>query len=125
MTQNATAPAASVQTTTQAIAYRPESASVSGSVVDVLLMLVLLLGGVLVLAWVAKRQGWLQRWTVGAAPLSRSGAGLGVEQALRLSPRTTLFRIIDGNRRYLLVESTGTVRFVKGDPIAGGKDDHD
>lgn len=123
MTQNASAPAAPVRTTAQAITYRPESASVAGNAIDVLLMLVLLLGGTLALVLVAKRKGWLRRWTVGATLLSSTGVGLRVEQALRLSPRTTLFRVIDGNRRYLLVESTGTVRFVEGD-TAAGSDDH-
>ncbi|MGH8076445.1 MAG: hypothetical protein ACREPE_03840 [Lysobacter sp.] len=122
MTQTVPAPAAPVRTTAQPIAYRSESASVAGSAVDVLLILVLLLGGVLALAWVAKRKGWLQRWTVGASPLSPMHAGLRVEQALRLSPRTIVFRVIDGERRYLLVESTGNVRFLTDNAVAG--DDH-
>lgn len=124
MNQNAPAPVAPVRTTTQAIAYRPESASVAGSAIDVLLILVLLLGGVLAVALVAKRKGWLRRWTVGATLLSPTGVGLRVEQALRLSPRTTLFRVIDGNRRYLLVESTSTVRFVEGETADAGGGDH-
>lgn len=125
MTQVDRMPEAPAQTQTQTISYRPESAGLASSAVDVLLVLVLLLGGVLALAWVAKQKGWLKRWSVSAASLSPSAGGLRLEQALRLSPRTALFRVTDGDRRYLLVESTGTVRFVGVDTTASDGMDHD
>lgn len=106
--------------TTQTIAYRPETRVLADNALDVLLVLVLLLGGVLALTWFAKQKGWLQRWTTGAVRGAAAKRGLHVEQALRISPRTTLFRVVDGQDRYLLVESTGTVRFVSSKADAAG-----
>ena len=113
--------AESANGTAQTIAYRPENGIVADSALDVLLILVLLLGGALALTWFARQKGWLQRWTSGGALRSPTTPGLRVEQALRLSPRTTLFRVVDGKDRYLLVESTGTVRFVSREADVAGE----
>ncbi len=119
-----TLPAASqtvpVAGTAQPIAYRPEASILADSAMDVLLVLVLMLSVVLALTWFAKQKGWLQRWTTATASRSATTRSLHVEQALRLSPRTTLFRVVDGTDRYLLVESTGTVRFVSTNAVAAG-----
>lgn len=124
MSQDVSVPAAAAPTATQAIAYRPDSSGIAGSAGDVLLVLVVLLGATLALALLAKRKGWLQRWTVGASSLVQTRTGLRVEQALRMSPRTTLFRVIDGERRYLLVESSGTVQFIADDSTGAGGGEH-
>jgi hypothetical protein len=96
----------------QPIAFRQDDADLATSATHVLLVTVLLLGAVLGALVIAKRRGWLQRWTGGAAPATPSAgtAGLRVEQRLRLSARTTLFRVADGDRRYIVVESTGGVQ---------------
>lgn len=123
MSQDVSAPATPARTTTQPIAYRPDSSGIAGSAIDVLLVLVLLLGATFALALLAKRKGWLQRWTLGASSLVPTRSGLRVEQALRMSPRTTLFRVVDGDRSYLLVESSGTVQFIsEGTTSASGSD---
>ncbi|MDQ3286721.1 MAG: hypothetical protein M3Q42_00420 [Pseudomonadota bacterium] len=118
-------PAFPAQAAPQPIAYRPENGGLAGTAVDVLLVLVLLLGGTLALAWFARQKGWLRRWTTGANLLPQTTRGMRVEQALRLSPRTTVFRIVDGENRYLLVESTGTVRFMSSPEEAAGGGAHD
>lgn len=122
MTHTAALQTAPATGTAQTIAYRPETSVLADNALDVLLVLVLLLSGVLALTWFAKQKGWLQRWTTGAVPGAATTRGLRVEQALRLSPRTTLFRVVDGKDRYLLVESTGTVRFVSREADAAGND---
>lgn len=90
----------------RAIPYR-ESAEVSGGdIAGAFGFALLLLAAALALAWFARRKGWLQRWGAAARTSGRPQlASLRVEQALRVSPRTVLFRIADGDRTYLLAES--------------------
>lgn len=99
----AVAPASNAE---RAIPYR-ESAEVSGGdIAGAFGFALLLLATALGLAWFARRRGWLQRWGAAARTAGRPQlSSLRVEQALRISPRTVLFRIADGERTYLLAES--------------------
>ncbi len=94
------------------IPYRPESQGVTGQLVDVLLVLALLLAVCLGAVWFARKRGWLDKWIGAAATGGATRTSLHVEQALRLSPRTSLYRVKDSGRRYLIVESTATARIV-------------
>lgn len=94
---------------TAPIPYRKEGGGAGGSLIGVLAMTVLMLAVVVVVLRFAKSRGLLDRWIV-SAPVGAKGSREGrdamrVEQALRVSPRTTLYRIRDGERGYLLVES--------------------
>lgn len=118
----ASAPA-SVQTqpvvAARPIRFREEGGSVADSATGVLLVLVLLLGGCLALLLWAKKKGWLDRWIANAGASAPDAGGLRVEQALRLSPRTVLYRVGDGRERYLVVESTVSARLTALDGRAG------
>lgn len=104
--------AGTTASTSQPIAFRSDEGDIGSSLIHVLLITALLLGAVLGALVFAKRRGWLQRWTgtpvPGAMPAAGAGA-LKVEQRLRLSARTTLYRVADGDRRYVVVESIGGV----------------
>lgn len=93
------------------IPFREDTSEGASGLVDVLLVLALMLGALLALAITAQRKGLLKRWAI-ASPIRPAGAGLLVEESLRLSSRTTLYRISDGTRTHLLIESTATTRFV-------------
>lgn len=91
------------------IPYRKEGGAAGGSLMGVLAITVLMLAAFVVVLRLAKSRGLLDRWIVSgsaAAPASKTGQdAIRVEQVLRVSPRTMLYRIRDGERRYLLVES--------------------
>lgn len=93
---------------TAPIRYRSESGTLADQATGVLLVLAVLLTAGLALALVAKRKGWLDRWIArpGAGVAGSGDAALRVEQALRLSPRTVLYRVGDGQGRYLVLESS-------------------
>ena len=93
-----------------AIPFRETSTVSGGDIAAAFAWTVLLLVAALVLAIVAKRRGWLARWGV-AAPAA-SATGLRVEQVLRVSARTTLYRVADGRGHYLLAESRDGVQLV-------------
>lgn len=92
------------------IAFRPEGASGAADATGVLFALVALLAAAVAALWFAKRKGWLDRW-VGAGVVAKSGtASLRIERSLRLSPRTVVYRIVDGDAAYLVVESSANAR---------------
>lgn len=115
------------------IPYRKESDGAGGSLIGVLAITVLLLVVFVVTLRAAKSRGLLDRWIVstpsgGAA--SRNGRdAMRVEQALRVSPRTTLYRIRDGEHRFLLIESIATNARLQplrdGDDTFSTGDEHD
>lgn len=91
------------------IPYRKEGSAAGGSLIGVLAITVLMLAVFVVVLRLAKSRGLLDRWIVSGpvgATANRAGHdAMRVEQALRVSPRTMLYRIRDGERRYVLVES--------------------
>jgi hypothetical protein len=91
--------------TPQPIPYRKESSGVGGSVIGVLLVTAVLLAAFVLVLRMAKSRGMLDRWVVAPLPRDAVRQALQVEQSLRVGSRTTVHRIRDGGRRYLLVES--------------------
>lgn len=95
-----------VSSTTRPIAFREEGGAGGADVAQALGMTVLLLALVLVGLYAARRRGWLQRW-LGAAVLAkrRTEQDLRLISSLKLSQRTSVHRIQDGEACFLLVES--------------------
>lgn len=94
-----------VAVTPQSIPYRKESSGVGGSVIGVLLVTAVLLAAFVLVLRLAKSRGLLDRWIMAPALRGPTGQVLQVEQSLRIGSKTTVHRIRDGARRYLLVES--------------------
>lgn len=67
---------------------------------------ILLLALLVVALQLARRRGLLDRWIVATPARAAGRPQMQVEQALRVGPKTMVYRIRDGERRYLLVEST-------------------
>lgn len=88
-----------------AIPFRPESRATASDAVGVLLLLVVLLAASTAALWFAKKKGWLDRWLAGVA-VKPEAPSLRLEHRLRLSPRTTLYRVSDERGAYLVVESS-------------------
>jgi hypothetical protein len=108
-----------VATTSAAIPFR-ESSPVAGP--DMLWSLgttALVLAAFAAAAWQAHRRGWLNRWI--SKPIQAEGTGgegMRVLERLRVSRRTTVYRIGDGSRQLLLVESDCQARFLDVSPSA-------
>jgi len=95
--------------TASAIPFRQESATAgAASLSGALLIAVAMLSVVAAVAWYARRRGWLDRW-VGPTPSPRAQL-LQVEQALRLSPQTTLYRVRHEGQVLLVIESRVNAR---------------
>ncbi len=108
-----------------AIPFRQDHGAATTTVTGALLATVLLLVVAMLVAWYARRRGWLDRWVGQAAPAMPKQT-LRMEQALRLSPRTTLYRVRDGSRLLLVVESQVNARVVSidGAEANGEVDEH-
>lgn len=108
-TEQASTPSAPMMPTRAEVArpipYRSESEGVASSAGGAIFAALLLLGLFTAVLVIARRKGLLDRW-IGAPPVGRpERARLRVEHALRVSPKTMLYRVRDGERSYLLVES--------------------
>lgn len=107
------------------IGFRDEHASVADSAVGVLLVLVVLLGACLGGLLFAKRKGWLNRWLPAPSGAADDASRLRVEQVLRLSPRTVLYRVADERNRYLILESTASAQLGPAQPLDQATSSHD
>lgn len=107
------------------IGFRDEHESVADSAVGVLLVLVVLLGACLGGLLFAKRKGWLNRWLPAPSGAADDASRLRVEQVLRLSPRTVLYRVADERSRYLIVESTASAQLGPAQPLDQATPPHD
>ena len=87
------------------IPYRNESGSVAMPALGALVATVLMLALFAALLKYARKRGLLDRWIVAPRVADDGRPALRIEQSLRVGPRTTVHRIRDGERRYLLVES--------------------
>lgn len=100
------------ETAQQAIPYREEgggfAADAGGAVFAAILLLALLIVGL----QFARKRGLLDRWIVAAPARAAGRPQMQVEQALRVGAKTMVYRIRDGERRYLLVESTAQTTLV-------------
>lgn len=91
--------------TTQSIPYRSDANSMAASTGSAMLVAVLLLAALALALHFAKRRGLLDRWIVAAPGRASGRLDMQVVRALRVSPKTTVYRIRDADRHYLLVES--------------------
>ena len=111
------------------IPYRHEGGGLVASATGALVVAALLLGGLYLALRFARQRGLLDRWIVAmpAAAGAATPAPLTVERALRVSPKTSVYRIRDGARRYLLVESLAQTTLVplpdEDDPLPTPDDD--
>lgn len=110
---------------TTPIGFRDEHESVADSAVGVLLVLVVLLGACLGGLLFAKRKGWLNRWLPAPSGAADDASRLRVEQVLRLSPRTVLYRVADERNRYLILESTASAQLGPAQPLDQAIPSHD
>jgi hypothetical protein len=102
-----------------AIPFRQEPATAgAGSLSGALLIAVAMLAVVAAAAWYARRRGWLDRW-VGPAPSPRAQS-LQVEQTLRLSPQTILYRVRHEGEVLLVIESRVNARIERAAVGDGG-----
>ncbi|WP_117309242.1 hypothetical protein [Stenotrophomonas sp. G4] len=95
------------------IRFKSEAGSVGTTLVAPLIITSLLLALAIAALYVARRKGWLQRWSVVPAATDMP-MGLRVEQVVRLSPRTRLYRVSDGVAVFTVVESTAHAQIVLG-----------
>ena len=93
-----------------------ESPAVGGTqVMFVFSVTLLLLGALWLAAQHARRNGWLDRWLSrqAGADSKSAPAPARVLASQRISRLTTLHTVMDGNDRYLLVESKANVSMVR------------
>ncbi|MGY8562928.1 hypothetical protein L0938_05840 [Paracidovorax citrulli] len=104
------------------IPFKSEDGGATASLAVPLLVALLLLGLAVAGLWLARQKGWLRRWSAAAPVVGVPVAGLEVEQVLRLSPRTRLYRVRDGQQRFVVLESTAHASVVALPPVdtAGG-----
>jgi hypothetical protein len=109
------APASGATTvTSQGVAASPipfrKTAASGPEVFGVLVTTVLVLAAFAALAVFARRRGWLDRW-VGQAPLAADNKRrLAVVETLRISRKTTLYRVRNGDSEFLLAESSAPLQ---------------
>lgn len=97
------------------IPFRKTAATSAPEVFGVLVTTLLLLAAFAALALFARKRGWLDRW-VGSAPAAPdSKRQLAVIETLHISRKTTLYRVRDGGREFLLAESSAPVQLA---PVA-------
>lgn len=92
-----------------AIPYRQDSAVSMPEVSGLLLMAVLLLAAFYGVAWYARRAGWLDRWTGARGTTGNTQRKLAVIERMALSRKTVLYRVRDGEKEFLLVESSASI----------------
>lgn len=103
--------------TTGAIPFNTHPALEIGGVVDVFVVCAVVLALFAILAWIAKRQGWLKR--LGVAPTTDTRRRIEIRSTQRLSPQTTVFVVAHDNREFLLVESARQVTIQPLAPVTG------
>lgn len=103
-----------------AIPFRKSAATSAPEVLGLLATTLVLLAATGAILWYLRRRGWLDRW-VGATPVTLpAGKRLVILESLRLSRLTTVHRIGDGDRVFLLAESSGHVHLVDTATTHGG-----
>lgn len=106
MSAAASTHAPAVQVPAAPIGFRPEGPTAAGSAV-VLGAVVAVLALAVVGLWFAQRRGWLKAWTVVAPP--PVAQRLVMEERIRLSPRTVVYRVRDAEHSFHVIESTAHI----------------
>lgn len=104
------------------IPFKSEDGGATASLALPLLVAVLLLALAVAGLWVARQKGWLRRWSAAAPVAGSPVGGLQVEQVLRLSPRTRLYSVRDGEHRFAVLESTAHACLVPLPPFTAAGD---
>ncbi|MFZ5636612.1 MAG: flagellar biosynthetic protein FliO [Pseudomonadota bacterium] len=100
------------ETSKPSIPYRDEGGGLAADAGGAVFAAFVLLALLVVALQIARKRGLLDRWIPAAPARAEGREPMRVEEALRVGPRTTLYRIRDGGRRYLLIESTAQARLV-------------
>jgi hypothetical protein len=103
------------ETGQQAIPYRDDSGGFAADAGGAMFAAILLLALLVVALQFARKRGLLDRWIVATPARAAGRPQMQVEQALRVGAKTMVYRIRDGEQRYLLVESTAQTTLL---PIA-------
>ncbi|MFC0677994.1 hypothetical protein ACFFGH_09085 [Lysobacter korlensis] len=106
MSATATPQASAMQASVAPIGFRPEGPTAGGSLA-VLGALVAVLALAVVGLWLAQRRGWLKAWT--AIKPAAAAQRLVVEERVRLSPKTVIYRVRDAEHSFHVIESTAHV----------------
>ncbi|MGG6463303.1 hypothetical protein [Solilutibacter silvestris] len=109
------------QPNSQALVFKSEGHALGSSPLGVLAATVLLLAVAYVALRYAKKRGWLDRW-LGQAAQAPAAQTLQVVERVRLSPKTTVYKVRDGEGTALVVESTASVTVVNQPPVGGLSD---
>jgi hypothetical protein len=92
--------------TEQPIPFRQDSVVKSPEVFGLLMTTLIMMALFTALAWYARRRGWLNKW-VGVMPQSTStNKNIVVLEVQRISQKTTLYRVSNGEEIFLLAESS-------------------
>jgi len=91
------------------IPFRHTSIASASELSGILIATVLVLSVFAASAWFARRKGWLDRWSTDAGKSRVSGRSLVVLEVLRISRRTTVYRIASGKQEFLVAESSSPV----------------
>lgn len=94
------------------IRFKSETGGVAATLAGPLLIAAALLALAIAALWVARHKGWLRQWSVVPPVVVDKSHGMRVEQVLRLSPRTRLYRVRDGAVVFTVVESTAHAQIV-------------
>lgn len=109
---SAAPPNATVSTTASpSIPFRPETTSAADGAIHALLATSLLLAACLGALLYAKKRGWLNKW-IPAPNASGREAALRTTGVLRLSQKTSVYQVTDGQHEFLVVETAGAAQVV-------------
>jgi hypothetical protein len=100
--------------TVQAIPFRKDTVASTPEVFSLLVITLIVLGLFACLAFYARRLGWLDRW-VGPKPQSAINCGkkIVILETQRISQKTVLYRISNGDNEYLLTESSMQIQLTQ------------
>lgn len=105
------------ETMQQPIPYREDGGGLAADAGGAVFAAILLLSLMVVALQFARRRGLLDRWIVATPARTAGRPQMQVEQALRVGAKTMVYRIRDGEQRYLLVESTAQTTLVPVAPL--------
>lgn len=102
-------------TSSEPIPFRKEGITNTPEVFGLLVTTLLLVTVFTIVVWYGRRRGWLDRW-VGPKPDSKSNSKkIVVLETQRISQKTTLYRISNGENEYVLAESSSQIQLVTKD----------
>ncbi|MGH8108400.1 MAG: hypothetical protein ACREO1_06745 [Arenimonas sp.] len=104
---------AATTTSSQPIPFRKDSVTNTPEVFGLLVTTILLVSVFAALTWYARRRGWLDRWVGPKPQVASQNKKIVVLETQRISQKTTLYRISNGDSEFLLAESSMQIQFAK------------